>query len=116
MSLLSKLTQVAKSEKGKELIGKAQAIANDPKTREKIDDARGKIETQIDAAKHKLAEKRGEKDGEPAADATAPAEPAPAATTPPPAATTPPPAPAAPPTTPPTPPPAYGGDDGPKAA
>ena len=32
MSLLSKLTQVAKSEKGKELIGKAQAIANDPGT------------------------------------------------------------------------------------
>jgi hypothetical protein len=106
MSLLSKLTQVAKSEKGKELIEKAQAFANDPKTREKIDDARGKIEGQIDAAKHKLAEKRAEKDGEPAADATAPATPPPAAST----------TPAPPPTTPPTPPPAYGGDDGPKAA
>ena len=106
MSLLSKLTQVAKSEKGKELIGKAQAIANDPKTREKIDEARGKIEGQIDAAKHKLAEKRGEKEGSaPAADAPA--------TTPPPATAPPP---AGPTTTPPAPPPSYGGDDGPKAA
>ena len=110
MSLLSKLTQVAKSEKGKELIGKAQAIANDPKTREKIDEARGKIEGQIDAAKHKLAETRAEKDGEPATGATAPATPPPAAST------TPAPDPEAPPTAPPTPPPAYGGDDGPKAA
>jgi hypothetical protein len=120
MSLLSKLTQVAKSEKGKELIGKAQAIANDPKTREKIDEARGTIEGQIDAAKHKLAEKRAEKDGEPGAGATVPATPPPAASTtpqPPPAAsTTPEPPPTAPTTTPPTPPPAYGGDDGPKAA
>jgi len=97
---MNKLTQIAKSEKGKELIEKAQAIANDPKTREKIEDARGKIEGQIDAAKHKLAEKRGEKEG------SAPATDAPAATPPP----------AGPATTPPAPPPSYGGDDGPKAA
>ena len=97
---MNKLTQIAKSDKGKELIEKAQAIANDPKTREKIEDARGKIEGQIDAAKHKLAEKRGEKEGSaPAADAPA--------TTPPPAGPT---------TTPPAPPPSYSGDDGPKAA
>jgi hypothetical protein len=99
---MNKLTQLAKSEKGKELIDKAQAIANDPKNREKIATARGKVEEQIDAAKHKLAEKRGEKDD--AAPGTA------TATNP---ATTPtPPAPAtAPPTE-----ANYGGDEGPKAA
>jgi hypothetical protein len=97
MSLMNKLTQIAKSDKGKELIEKAQTFANDPKTRQKIEDARGKIEDQIDAAKHKLAEKRGDKEGsEPTA--------APSPTTPPPAG----------PTT--TPPPSYGGDEGPKAA
>ena len=97
---MNKLTQIAKSDKGKELIEKAQAFANDPKTREKIEDARGKIEGQIDAAKHKLAEKRAEKEGsEPTAGAPA--------TPPPPAGTT---------TTPPAPPPSYSGDDGPKAA
>lgn len=97
---MNKLTQIAKSDKGKELIEKAQAIANDPKTREKIEDARGKIEGQIDAAKHKFAEKRADKEGSaPAADAPATAPP-----------------PAGPATTPPAPPPSYGGDDGPKAA
>jgi hypothetical protein len=96
---MNKLTQIAKSDKGKELIEKAQAFANDPKTREKIEDARGKIEGQIDAAKHKLAEKRAEKEG------SAPAAGAPA--TPPPAGPT---------TTPPAPPPSYSGDEGPKAA
>jgi len=102
MSLMNKLTQLAKSEKGKELIDKAQAIANDPKNREKIATARGKVEEQIDAAKHKFAEKRGEKDD--AAQGTA------TATNP---ATTPtPPAPA---TSPPT-EANYGGDEGPKAA
>jgi hypothetical protein len=111
MSLINKLTQIAKSDKGKELIEKAQAIANDPKTREKIDDARGKIEGQIDAAKHKLAEKRGEKEGgAPTADAT-PATPPPATPATPPPAT-----PVTPPTAAPTTPPGYGGDDGPKAA
>jgi hypothetical protein len=102
MSLMNKLTQLAKSEKGKELIDKAQAIANDPKNREKIATARGKVEEQIDAAKHKLAEKRGEKDD--AAHGTA------TATNP---ATTPtPPAPATAPRSEAN----YGGDEGPKAA
>ena len=91
MSLMNKLTQLAKSEKGKELIDKAQAIANDPKNREKLAVAREKVEEQIDAAKHKLAEKRAEKDDETPTAATPPEAPA-------------------------TAPPTYGGDDGPKAA
>jgi hypothetical protein len=62
---MNKLTQLAKSEKGKELIDKAQAIANDPKNREKLETARGKVEEQIGVAKQKLAEKRGEKDDTP---------------------------------------------------
>ena len=69
MSLMNKLSQAARSPKGKELIGKARTIANDPKTREKLEGARGKI-------KDKIAEKRG-KDAEPAA-TTAPPPPPPA--------------------------------------
>ena len=103
---MNKLTQLAKSDKGKELIDKAQAIANDPKNREKLDTARGKVEEQIGAAKQKLAEKRGEKDGAssgaPSGSASA-SDPATAPT---------PPAPA---TSPPT-EANYGGDEGPKAA
>ena len=99
MSIKNKLTQLARSPKGRELIDKAQTMANDPKNREKLDGARQKIEGQIGAAKQKLAEKRGDKDG-----AGQPGEPAAAE------------APAAPPTTPATPPPGYRGDDGPKAA
>jgi hypothetical protein len=106
MSLMNKLTQLTKSEKGKELIDKAQAIANDPKTREKIDTARGKVEAQVEAAKHKLAEKRGEKD-----DAAPTAETGSASATDP--TTTP--VPPAPTTSPPT-EANYGGDEGPKAA
>lgn len=60
---MNRLTKLAKSEKGKELIDKAQAMANDPKNREKLESARGKVEQQIETAKHKIAEKRGEKDG-----------------------------------------------------
>lgn len=107
MSLKNKLTRLAKSEKGKELIDKAQAIANDPKNREKIATARGKVEEQLDVAKHKIAEKRGEKDSAPAADAA----PGTATATDP--ATTP--VPPAPQTSPPT-EADYGGDEGPKAA
>lgn len=100
---MNKLTQLAKSDKGKELIDKAQALANDPKNREKIETARGKVEEQIGVAKQKLAEKRGEKDDAPQGTATA--------TDP---ATTP--TPPAPQTAPPT-EASYGGDeDGPKAA
>lgn len=59
MSLFSKLTQAANSKQGKELLEKAKTIANDPKTREKLEQAREKITEQVDAAKHKLAEKQG---------------------------------------------------------
>ena len=108
MSLMNKLTKLARSDKGKELIDKAQAFANDPKNREKIETARGKVEHSLDAAKHKLAEKRGEKkDGETTAPVSAEAAPDPAAE----AAVD-----AAADTTTPPDPPAYGGDDGPKAA
>ena len=102
MSLKNKLTQLAKSPKGKELIDKAQTMANDPKNREKIEGARQKIEGQIGAAKQKLAEKRGDKDDTAGGTATAsdptttPTPPAPA-TSPPKEAD-------------------YGGDEGPKAA
>lgn len=99
---MNKLTQLAKSPKGKELMDKAQTMANDPKNREKIEGARQKIEGQIGAAKQKLAEKRGEKDDAPAGTATA-TDPATAPT---------PPAPATSPPTEAT----HGEDDGPKAA
>jgi hypothetical protein len=105
MSLMNKLTQLAKSDKGKELIDKAQAIANDPKTREKIDTAREKVEAQVDAAKHKLAEKRGEKDAAPTAEAGSASATDPLKTPVPPAPATSPPTEAN-----------YGGDEGPKAA
>jgi hypothetical protein len=84
---MNRLTKLAKSDKGKELIDKAQSIAKDPKNREKLENARGKVEQQIDAAKHKIAEKRGEKDETPTTEPTATGDPAygeesPAGTTP----------------------------------
>ena len=114
MSLLSKLTQVAKSKQGQEMLQKAKTFANDPKTREKLEEARGKLTESVETAKQKMAEKKAKDaaahDGAPApaadevADApaagSAPAEDAPA-----PVDETP-----APPAD-----PAYG-DDGPKAA
>jgi len=103
---MNKLTQLARSEKGKELIDKAQAIANDPKNREKIETARGKIEEQIESAKHKIAEKRGEKDDAPDDAPTGSAAASDPLTTP---------TPPAPQTAPPT-EANYGGDEGPKAA
>lgn len=104
MSLMNKLTQLAKSEKGKELIDKAQSIANDPKNREKLDTARGKVEEQIGAAKQKLAEKRGDKDGA-STDAPGTVASDPATTPTPPAPMTSPPTEAN-----------YGGDEGPPKA
>ena len=106
MSLMNKLTSFARAAKGKQLIDKAQAIANDPKNREKLETARGKVEQSIGAAKHKLAEKRGEK-SDTAAPVPSEAAPDPATE----AAVD-----AAAQKTTPPPPPAYGGDDGPKAA
>jgi len=58
MSLMNKLTQLSKSQQGKDLLEKAKTIANDPKTREKIDDARGKFNGHVETAKQKMAEKK----------------------------------------------------------
>ena len=63
MSLMNKLTQLAKSQQGKELLDKAKTFANDPETRKKIDEARGKLNGHVDTAKQKMAEKKA-KDGE----------------------------------------------------
>lgn len=106
MSLINKLTQqIARSDKGKQLIDRAQEIANDPKNRAKVDGARQRIEGRVDAVKRRLAGKRGQQDaagdaGRGTATATDPA------TTP---------TPPAPATSPPT-EADYGGDEGPKAA
>jgi hypothetical protein len=61
---MNKLSQFAKSQQGKDLLDKAKTIANDPKTREKIDDARDKFSGHVETAKQKMAEKK--KDGGPA--------------------------------------------------
>ena len=58
MSLMNKLSQLAKSQQGKDLVEKAKSIANDPKTREKIDEAREKLSGHVDTAKQKMAEKK----------------------------------------------------------
>jgi hypothetical protein len=51
MSMLKKLTDLAKSEKGKEFADKATAkakqMANDPETREKIDAAKQKFNDRV---------------------------------------------------------------------
>jgi hypothetical protein len=52
MSLLKKLTDLANSEKGKELQEKAKKIANDPENREKFDNARKKVADKISDLKH----------------------------------------------------------------
>jgi hypothetical protein len=58
MSLMNKLTQLAKSPQGKDLVEKAKTFANDPKTREKIDEARDKFSGHVETAKQKMAEKK----------------------------------------------------------
>ena len=58
MSLMNRLSQLAKSQQGKDLVEKAKSIANDPKTREKIEDARTKLSGHVDTAKQKMAEKK----------------------------------------------------------
>ncbi len=42
-SMMSKISQFARSEKGKELTARAQRAARDPETRRKITEARGKL-------------------------------------------------------------------------
>ena len=81
MSLMNKLSQLAKSQQGKDLVEKAKTMANDPKTREKIEDARGKLSGRVETAKQKMAEKKA-KDGEAANGAASPTygEPGPADT------------------------------------
>jgi len=58
MSLMNKLTQLAKSQQGRDLLDKAKTYANDPKTRAKIDEARDKFSGHVDTAKQKMAEKK----------------------------------------------------------
>jgi hypothetical protein len=68
MSLMKQLSTLAKSKQGKDLLEKAKTIANDPKTREKIDDAREKLSGHVETAKQKMAEKKAKDaaDGTPA--------------------------------------------------
>jgi len=63
MSLMNKLSQLAKSQQGKDLVDKAKTFANDPKTREKIDEARTKFSGHVDTAKQKMAEKKANDEG-----------------------------------------------------
>lgn len=58
MSLKNKLSHLAKSQQGKDLVDKAKTFANDPKTREKIEGARGKLNEHVETAKQKMAAKK----------------------------------------------------------
>ena len=60
---MNQLSQLAKSKQGKDLFDKAKTFANDPETRQKIDDARGKLDKHVETAKQKMAEKKA-KDGD----------------------------------------------------
>ena len=60
---MNQLSQLAKSKQGKDLLDKAKTFANDPETRKKIDDARGKLDKHVETAKQKMAEKKA-KDGD----------------------------------------------------
>lgn len=60
---MNKLSQLAKSPQGKDLVDKAKTFANDPKTREKIDEARTKFSGHVDTAKQKMAEKKAKDEG-----------------------------------------------------
>ena len=64
MSLMNRLSQLAKSQQGRDLLDKAKTIANDPKTREKIDGARDKFSGHVDTAKQKMAEKKAKDAGQ----------------------------------------------------
>lgn len=66
MSLVDMLSQLAQSDKGRELLGKAKELADDPKTRAKLDEAFGVLEGQIQLVRHMLAEQPSPPpDGEP---------------------------------------------------
>ena len=62
MSLMNRLSQLAKSQQGRDLLDKAKTIANDPKTKEKLDGARDKFGGHVETAKQKMADKKA-KDG-----------------------------------------------------
>lgn len=55
---MNQLSQLAKSKQGKDLFDKAKTFANDPETRKKIDDARGKLDKHVETAKQKMADKK----------------------------------------------------------
>lgn len=65
--MLKKLTDLAKSEKGKEFAEKATAkakqIANDPETREKIDAAKKKISERVGGGDKPAADSDASPDG-----------------------------------------------------
>ncbi len=65
---MNQLSQLAKSKQGKDLLDKAKTFANDPKTREKLEDARGKFNEHVETAKQKMADKKAKdaSDGTPA--------------------------------------------------
>lgn len=63
MSLMNKLSHLAKSQQGKDLVDKAKTFANDPKTREKIEGARGKLNEHVETAKQKMADKKANDEG-----------------------------------------------------
>jgi hypothetical protein len=51
MSFMKKLTDLANSEKGKELQAKAKKIATDPENREKLEAAKKKIQDKMGGSK-----------------------------------------------------------------
>ena len=61
---MNRLSQLAKSQQGKDLVDKAKTFANDPKTRAKIEDARGKLGGHVDTAKQRMAEKKAKDAGQ----------------------------------------------------
>lgn len=69
MSLMNKL-----STQGRELVDKAKRIANDPKTRAKIDEAREKIEDRVSGGKDKAAKQDSQGEGAPQASSDAPSQ------------------------------------------
>jgi len=71
MGFLDKAMKYAKSEQGKKALAQAQKFANDPKTKEKLDDAKEKIEDFAE----RLTKKGEKPDAEKAPAAAPPATP-----------------------------------------
>jgi len=51
------------SQQSKDLVDKAKTFANDPATREKIEEARGKLNEHVETAKQKMADKKAKDEG-----------------------------------------------------